>query len=908
MIALDSESGSNNAWLSNCLQKWGIEKLTDIQLRALKAGIAEGKSLIISAPTSSGKTLVGEIAVAVALHAGTRAIYLVSHKALADQKFLDFQKRFGEKADSPIASVGLNTGDRAEGDIDARLLVATYEKALGLILSGQLDPSDSLIIADELQILGESGRGPEIESLCGVLRQRGPKQFVALTATVENPQDLAGWMNCDLVRSHHRDVPLHQEIWYSNRVFRQTFGKDEGKNIDIGAIPDASILKVVEKLLGLDRGPVLAFTETRKEAADFAAALSRSRPRSGDGIAIAEQLDLFSEPTESSENLKNNAEKRVAFHTADLSPQERQVIEAGFMDSKFEVCFATSTLAAGVNFPFKSIVFSRLTYRYGDRSGQHISRGDYRNMSGRAGRLGMHDEGYAVIVPRDEVELSHGKKLIAPENDKLSSQLVNLSLRKSILMLIASRLATSADEVLNFFKNTLYWYQTLDKNPKKLEQFQSACEQAVQWLIENKFLKKNGQNLIVTPFGNATASTGLLPATALQLSKMLLEYGPQFQKSIDEWTDGIIYTVCASEEFCGERPSRFMPWPSRPGYDSTGFWSSKKLPTEFDHSNYRLSQCAHAMALYVTGLAERKIAHATGVSSGATHRLAIDVAWILEGLQKLSTVPEFNCPQTIGNQISLLSRRVRWGAPTETLDVIRVAERHGVPGFGRQRAMTLIAQGIATIHDVVTAGVAKLADLVRGKRRAQALFDAASGIVGLSSNRLVTTHLRLGKELGIENHVNACNTEIGIQYEKAIETLLRVEESWVVTVIDDGKKQNVPDLLIRLGDIQIIIECKTCITKPPLIKKEDAWAVIQKAADFDAAMRRVTLGKPAFDETSKLKAAASKDITLVEHAIFMEGLLRVHAGNLSPKDFLLWIGTPGVSEIERLGGTPTYIK
>ena len=67
------------------------------------------------------------------------------------------------------------------------------------------------------------------------------------------------------------------------------------------------------------------------------------------------------------------------------------------------------------------------------------------------------------------------------------------------------------------------------------------------------------------------------------------------------------------------------------------------------------------------------------------------------------------------------------------------------------------------------------------------------------------------------------------------------------------------------------------------------------------------MGKPAFDETSKRKAAASPDITLVEHGVFMEGLLRVHGGTLSAADFMIWLGSPGVAELERLGGSPTYL-
>ena len=104
----------------------------------------------------------------------------------------------------------------------------------------------------------------------------------------------------------------------------------------------------------------------------------------------------------------------------------------------------------------------------------------------------------------------------------------------------------------------------------------------------------------------------------------------------------------------------------------------------------------------------------------------------------------------------------------------------------------------------------------------------------------------------------------------------------------------------------MLVECKTCSKAPSLIKKEDAWAILQKAADFDPSMRRVTLGKPEFDETSKKKVAGSHDITLVEHSVFMEAVLRVHAGKLPAAEFLEWLIVPGLAEIERIGGTPTF--
>lgn len=907
MKTSDIQGPGVDAWLIQRLQSWGIATLTDVQQRAIAAGAAAGRSLIVSAPTSSGKTLVGEIAVLCALRSGVRAIYLVSHKALADQKYLDFFARFGEGAAEPIGSVGLNTGDRTEGDIDAQLMVATYEKALGLFLSGQLRPNNALVVADELQILGETGRGPDIEALCAALRQRGIRQFVALTATVANPEDLAGWMVCDLVRSTHRDVPLYQEIWFGGRAHRTKFGDDSGQDVRGGAAATNDIGGVVDHLLRLGRGPVLVFTESRREALNFATAFGQSRPRVGIGIALAQQLDLFSEPTESSDHLRENAERRVAFHTADLSPQERQVIEGGFTEGKFEVCFATSTLAAGVNFPFRTIVFSKLTYRFGDRAGSHVVRSDYRNMSGRAGRLGMHPDGFAVLLPQNNVELAHANMLVLPDNDRLTSQLVNLSIRKSILTLVASGLASSFAEVMTFFENTLYWYQTLNRNPTKLATLTTESRAAVDWLNVNTLIREQAGTLFITPLGNAAAMSGLLPSTAVQLAAMLRALAPQLVANFDAWIPGLIYAACASDEFRAERPSRFFPFPSPTTYESVTFWGTQQLPVELDRTDLKLAHCAHAIALYAEGLADRKIAHITHVPGGMIHRLALDVAWVLDGLHKLSTTPDLGCPQTVSNQIAMLARRVRWGAPTEALDVLRVAERHGVPGFGRQRAMGLIAQGIATLHDVLGTAKDKLVQLLRSEPRAQALLDAVSSTVGLGPSRLAAAHLKTGQELGIERQVKACDDTLGTEYEVAIAALLRVEAAWAVTVLDDGTRPNVPDLLIELGAQQILLECKTCTKTPALIKKEEAWAVMQKAADFDRAMRRVTLGKPAFDETSKKKAAASQDITLVEHSVFMEGLLRVHGGTLSAADFMSWLGTPGVAELERLGGSPTFL-
>ena len=124
--------------LTLCLEEWGIKSLTDIQKLAIAAGVPLGSSAIICAPTSSGKTLIGELALANALSDGFDALYLVSHKALAEQKFSDFFDRFSKPRWNSAVTVGISTGDREEGDVICRILISTYEKALGLILAGRI--------------------------------------------------------------------------------------------------------------------------------------------------------------------------------------------------------------------------------------------------------------------------------------------------------------------------------------------------------------------------------------------------------------------------------------------------------------------------------------------------------------------------------------------------------------------------------------------------------------------------------------------------------------------------------------------------------------------------------------------------------------------------------------------------
>lgn len=894
--------------LQQCLREWKIDALTAVQKMAVNKGVANGESAIVCAPTSSGKTLVGELALANALHDGLDCLYLVSHRALAEQKFADFARRFAAAQWKSSVSVGISTGDHEEGDVGCRLLISTYEKALGLLLAGRLKVDKTIIVADELQLLGDSGRGASVETLCALLRQQSPRQFVGLTATVENPQELADWLNCKCVRCPTRDVELLQTIRYGGKLHTVPFGQEEGETSK-DVYQHADLFGIIQKTIQDGLGPVLVFTETRREAAECAQTYALRCQRAAAGLEISQQLDLFSEPTESSTNLKSHAERLVTFHSADLTPDERSIIEAGFADRRFDVCFATSTLAAGVNFPFRTVIIPKLRYDYRKPAGRLFDRSEYRNMSGRAGRLGLHEDGRVILLPTTEAELRHSNTLVSPENDHVESQLVNLSMRRTVLSLVSARAVTSKEQLQTFFDNTFYRHVLAEKNPNKLESLVSTASQAVDWLTGNGFLEESHSTLLPTPLGKSTALSGLLPETAKSFIDLLKDHSGTLIDSFQDHEIALVHWAVVSPEYVGTYPSRFLPYPSgKPKPESSQFVSRAPLLTAWDRTDSIPTRCVHAIGLFIQGEAERKIRFATGLSSGQVHRLAQDLSWIMEGLSRISGASDLGYPQTLTNQLAMLSRRIRWGTPAEAIDLLRIAGRHHVPGFRRQRVMALIANGITSVAGVLTASKEWLAKLLGGEARTDALLSALADRFDPNTVSYDRIHLDLARELGIEAKIAACNETLGTEYEDAIHSLLQEETSWIVQKLDDGIRQNVPDLLLSMGEIELLIECKTVTKKPPLIAKEEAFAVIQKAVDFDGKMRRVTLGKPDFDEHSKKKASAASTITLVCHTVFMEGLMRVLTGRLSAHQFIRWLAEPGITELTRLPGTPTYTE
>lgn len=893
-----------DSWFMDRLRRQGISTATSVQKLAIETGICANESMLICAPTSSGKTLVAELAMLATFRAAGKAIYLVSHKALADQKYEEFTFKYGRNGNDPIASVAISTGDRDEGDADPYILVTTYEKAIALVMSGAVNVSETTIIADELQIIGEDKRGPEIEVLCAALIQRKPKKFVALTATIGNGNDIAAWLNCKIIQTYNRDISLIQEIWYDSKIYATEFGQETGSEIHVPNLPTDTI-SAVEFLLLQNKGPILVFTETRREAMDLADKFSARRTKTPAGYKMAEQFELFSEATEFSEKLKSSTETKVAFHTADLTSSERLVIEQGLVARDFDVCFATPTLAAGVNFPFRTVVFDRIIRRF--IPPPELPRGAYRNMSGRAGRLGMHDNGYSIIIPRDRIELSHAQTLIQPENDPLNSKLSTLSIRKIVLILISSGYQSTENRIKEFLESTLFWHQVRDRNPKKIEDLLIKIIEAISWLEENQLVHRDQDKLYPTELGAAAARTGLLPTTVIQVASALSQNKDVLAADFDSHEIGLIHLTAMSDEFSSDSGQRFLPNVANniPSHEADGLIRSCTLLVRPDFTSFfkKNNQAVLASFLFMSGEAERRIAPRTGIPSGQIHRMASDISWVIDGMQKIAAVKSVGCSQVVMNKLSLLSRKISFGAPTEIIDVIKVAQKGRVPGFGRQRALSLLKARIVTQEDILNTAPDILEKLLSSKERATSLLQAIENQPTNPYEKSQRRHIRVATSIGIQNIIEQCYLALGNDYEDAIERLLRESTPWEITKLDDGKRQGVPDFMITNSGNTLVLECKTCTKKPPHINKEEAFAVLIKAADIKDA-HKITLGKPGFETFAEGKACASTELTLLRHSDLIEAVLLIRLGVVTHEDAFQWLLEPGVAEIERLGILP----
>ena len=465
------------------LKSEGYEDLFEPQERSVKAGLFdEKKNFLITIPTASGKTLIAMLAILSHLSKHkTKIVYLTPLRALASEKFEEFKKLEKLSLGRKI-KVALSTGDSKEKKEkleDADIIFLTNE-SMDANMAFQQDwiYDIGLVVSDEIHLIGDETRGPTLEIILTRLRSgfigKNPPKIIGLSATISNSNELADWLECELVESEFRRVPLSEAVYSRHIITNQDREETEGN-----LTKNRQESRHQKDWIGLgldtvdDGDQCLIFAMTRKNAVAWAKEAGRDvvKMLTENERKNLEKISKKIIPKDSYDNTKLTTElaqavrNGTAFHHAGLDQRCRTIIENEFKNHHIKLLTATPTLAAGVNLPARRVVIPSVM-RYTNNGLEKISILEYKQMCGRAGRPQYDDMGESIIIAKgypDEIL----EYYVDGEPEPLESKTLDedSSLRINLLGFIytASKFsAASYEKIIKFFSQTFAAYQLSD--------------------------------------------------------------------------------------------------------------------------------------------------------------------------------------------------------------------------------------------------------------------------------------------------------------------------------------------------------------------------------------------------------------------------------------------------------------
>ncbi|WTN56675.1 DEAD/DEAH box helicase [Streptomyces sp. NBC_00626] len=414
--------------------------LDPFQIEACQA-LEAGKGVLVAAPTGSGKTIVGEFAVHLALQQGKKCFYTTPIKALSNQKYQDLSKRYG--ADK----VGLLTGDNSVNS-DAPVVVMTTEVLRNMLYAGsQALLGLGYVVMDEVHYLSDRFRGAVWEEV--IIHLQESVTLVSLSATVSNAEEFGDWLDTvrgdtEVIVSEHRPVPLFQHVLAGRRMydlFEEGEGSKKAVNPDLTRMARMEASRpsyqdrrrgrhmreadrererrqrsriwtpgrpeVIERLDNEGLLPAITFIFSRAACEAAVQQCLYAGLRLNDEDARAKVRSIVEERTAAipDEDLHvlgyfewlEGLERGIAAHHAGMLPTFKEVVEELFVRGLVKAVFATETLALGINMPARSVVLEKLVKWNGEQHAD-ITPGEYTQLTGRAGRRGIDVEGHAVVL------------------------------------------------------------------------------------------------------------------------------------------------------------------------------------------------------------------------------------------------------------------------------------------------------------------------------------------------------------------------------------------------------------------------------------------------------------------------------------------------------------------------------
>jgi helicase len=580
------------------------------------------------------------------------------------------------------------------------IIVATSEKVDSLLRNNAKWIADiTLLVVDEIHMIDSQGRGPTLEMVIAKMRFRNPAmQVIGLSATIGNPDKLAGWLDAELVTSTWRPVDLRQGVFFNDCIhFR---GGTRAVNVVSKNYDDLNLcLDTIS-----EGGQCLVFVSSRRNAEAFAKRAAAAIKSEDPALAVYAERIQKSAETEMEKSLAACVAKGAAFHHAGLGRPERSVVEEGFRKGLIKCISSTPTLAAGLNLPARRVII-RDYHRFAAGEGmQPIPVSEYHQMAGRAGRPRLDPYGEAVLIAKDQgqVEELFEWYIEAPPEEVHSKIAEPTALYTHILSLIASGFAKNRNELTSFMNRTFYVHEH-----RQGRLIQRAVDAALTFLVSSDMVVEVGEHLGSTEFGTLVSKLYIDPRSAAMIVSSLRE------KEI--YTDlGLLQVICSTPDMpkLYVRNTDIAALSRMIDDHGEDLWLTLPHDDEAAEAYYRALKTAMLLSDWTDELSDTKICERYSVGPGDIYGMVESVTWLLHAGAELARMFASAFHQNVREYEICMKN----GTRRELLPLIRLR------GIGRVRARRLFNNGMTTPDEILARGIEEVTKIL-GLGVAEQIFD-----------------------------------------------------------------------------------------------------------------------------------------------------------------------------------------
>lgn len=681
----------------------GIETLYPPQSEVIRKGLLQDKNVLAAIPTACGKTLLAELAMLKSVLSGGKAIYIVPLIALANEKYDRFClfEQFGVKTGISTGEFGSKSIKLGENDI----IVCTSEKADSLMRNGAPWMDEiTCIVVDEVHLLNDSSRGPVLDVTMTKLRHLNPNaQMLALSATVGNADEVAEWLDAELVVSEWRPTTLYEGIFCDGTI---QFGD---KKTTIKPLTKDPATNIVLDVLKQD-SQCLIFNSSRRNSSAFAKKVGKSIKKilSPDDKRILQNLAdrvLESSNTNESKKLAECIQNGASFHHAGLNSKQRKVVEEGFKENHIKIISCTPTLAAGLNLPARRVLVRQYTRYHPDFGSVPIPVLEYKQMAGRAGRPHLDPYGEAILLAKDIDEIDELlETYILADTENIESKLgIETALRTHVLSCIASGYTSTREQMLKFMSQTFCAYHM------ELDFLLEQVETCIDFLKQYHMITET-DSLESTKLGNLISRLYVDPLSAANIIDGLTD----FEQPVTDMTLLHIasHTPDVRNVFFTKNDYFYLNEYIENNKDVFTF--DFENATEGDISEFLPEVKTSLIMLdWVNGDHPDQITGKYNVYEGDIHNIANSTEWIMYAISKIAGM--LDLPGS--TEAILLEKQLKYGVPEELLPLVTIKN------IGRVRARKLYNAGYTTKNAIKNIDHTLLKKIVGNKIADKILYD-----------------------------------------------------------------------------------------------------------------------------------------------------------------------------------------